>query len=138
VSNVGALGAGLFATPRVTPPEVGILALGRVRRMPVIIDTGRGLGGTAAASEGGGGGGRLLTPAYPYYPSTAAAAAGSALPASMMIPGLRGSERLEARSVLGVSWGADHRAVDGATLAQAHTFWRQLVEQPERLLLHLR
>ncbi len=34
--------------------------------------------------------------------------------------------------------GADHRAVDGASLAAASNAWRALVEHPARLLLTLR
>lgn len=38
---------------------------------------------------------------------------------------------------MAVSWGADHRVLDGATLARFSNAWKALLEQPERLLLHL-
>lgn len=36
-----------------------------------------------------------------------------------------------------VSWGADHRALDGATLAKFGNAVKALIEHPERLLIHL-
>ena len=37
-----------------------------------------------------------------------------------------------------VSWGADHRVLDGATLARCAVAFKTLLEHPERLLLDLR
>ena len=39
---------------------------------------------------------------------------------------------------LPVSWGADHRVLDGATLAKCAMAFKALLEHPERLLLDLR
>ena len=39
---------------------------------------------------------------------------------------------------LPVSWGADHRVLDGATLAKCAMALKALLEHPERLLLDLR
>ncbi len=39
------------------------------------------------------------------------------------------------RHVLGLSWGADHRVVDGAGLAHASNALRGYLEDPERMLL---
>ena len=36
-----------------------------------------------------------------------------------------------------ISWGADHRVVDGATLAKFSNTWKAYLEHPELLLLHL-
>ena len=43
-----------------------------------------------------------------------------------------------ARSTLPVSWGADHRVVDGASLARLCNDWKALLEEPARWLLQLR
>jgi len=40
--------------------------------------------------------------------------------------------------VIGVSWSADHRLVDGATTARFGQRWKQIVENPTLLLLSLR
>ncbi|PNH10452.1 Lipoamide acyltransferase [Tetrabaena socialis] len=40
-------------------------------------------------------------------------------------------------SLMPVSWGADHRVVDGAALAAFSNTWKALLESPERLLLTL-
>ncbi len=39
---------------------------------------------------------------------------------------------------LPISWGADHRVLDGAMLARCSMALRALLEHPERLLLNLR
>jgi hypothetical protein len=40
--------------------------------------------------------------------------------------------------VMQVTIGADHRVVDGATVARFCNEWKSLVEKPELLLLHMR
>lgn len=37
-----------------------------------------------------------------------------------------------------VSWGGDHRVVDGATMARFHTQWKEYMEDPLRLLLEMK
>lgn len=37
-----------------------------------------------------------------------------------------------------VNIGADHRVLDGATVAKFCNEWKQLIEKPELLVLHLR
>lgn len=86
LSNIGSIG-GTYATPLINPPEVAILAVGRVARVPRL-----------TLDESG------IAPA----------------------------------SVLNISLGADHRVVDGATLAGFARAFRGFVESPGSLLLHLR
>eukprot|EP00899_Mesostigma_viride_P019476 jgi/Mesvir1/2752/Mv14369-RA.1 len=40
-------------------------------------------------------------------------------------------------SVMKITWGADHRVVDGATLARFCNTWKRYVEKPHRLLVQL-
>ncbi len=84
ISNIGALG-GISASPRVNPPELAIVALGRIQQLPRF----------NAAGE------------------------------------------VVAMPVLQVSWSADHRILDGATLARFNQRWLGLLRQPSRLLLLL-
>ncbi|CAG9315595.1 unnamed protein product [Blepharisma stoltei] len=42
------------------------------------------------------------------------------------------------RQVLGSSWSADHRLLDGATVARFVARWKELLENPSLMLLHLK
>jgi 2-oxoisovalerate dehydrogenase E2 component (dihydrolipoyl transacylase) len=37
-----------------------------------------------------------------------------------------------------VSWSADHRVIDGMTMAKFSNRWRALLEEPSTMLLHLK
>ena len=84
IELTGTIG-GTYATPLVNPPEVAIVALGKLRYLPRFAPDGE----------------------------------------------------VEKVAVMNVSWGADHRVVDGATLAEFNNKWKMYVEQPERVLLRL-
>jgi 2-oxoisovalerate dehydrogenase E2 component (dihydrolipoyl transacylase) len=86
ISNIGVVG-GTYATPLVNSPEVAIMALGKIQRLPRF------------AADG---------------------------------------VSVEAANMLSVSLGADHRVVDGATLAGFGVAWKTLIEDPGRLILELR
>ncbi|KAM0832463.1 hypothetical protein ACQ4PT_064873 [Festuca glaucescens] len=85
LSNIGAIG-GKFGSPVLNLPEVAIIALGRIQKLPRFDDEGN------------------------VYPS----------------------------SIINVTVGADHRVVDGATVARFCNEWKCMVENPEMLLLHMR
>ncbi|KAJ8438221.1 hypothetical protein Cgig2_011583 [Carnegiea gigantea] len=85
VSNIGAIG-GKFGSPLINLPEVAIVAIGRIQKVPHITDEGT------------------------VYP----------LP------------------VMNVNIGADHRILDGATVARFCNEWKSFVENPELLLLRMR
>ncbi|KAJ1846806.1 hypothetical protein LPJ73_004426 [Coemansia sp. RSA 2703] len=48
------------------------------------------------------------------------------------------SDRVVARNVLVTSWSADHRVVDGASMARFATLYKRLLEQPELMLAQMR
>ncbi|XP_073106561.1 lipoamide acyltransferase component of branched-chain alpha-keto acid dehydrogenase complex, mitochondrial-like [Elaeis guineensis] len=85
ISNIGAIG-GKFGSPLLNLPEVAIIAIGRIQKLPRFDDD------------------------ETVYPA----------------------------SVTNVTIGADHRVVDGATVARFCNEWKLLVEKPELLLLHMR
>ncbi|XP_046405471.1 lipoamide acyltransferase component of branched-chain alpha-keto acid dehydrogenase complex, mitochondrial [Ischnura elegans] len=41
-------------------------------------------------------------------------------------------------SILNISWSADHRILDGATIARFSNLWKQYIEDPTTMLLHLK
>ncbi|KAL9407768.1 hypothetical protein AB3S75_046333 [Citrus x aurantiifolia] len=85
LSNIGAIG-GKFGAPLLNLPEVAIIAMGRIEKVPRLSDDGN------------------------VYPS----------------------------SIMTVNIGADHRVLDGATVAKFCNEWKQLIENPELLLLQMR
>ncbi|KAF4581115.1 dihydrolipoamide branched chain transacylase E2 [Ophiocordyceps camponoti-floridani] len=54
------------------------------------------------------------------------------------VPAFDGEDRVVKRHVCNFSWSADHRVVDGATLARAAGVVRRVVEEPDVMLMHLR
>ncbi|XP_042476143.1 lipoamide acyltransferase component of branched-chain alpha-keto acid dehydrogenase complex, mitochondrial-like [Macadamia integrifolia] len=85
LSNIGAIG-GKFGSPLINLPEVAIIAIGRIQKLPRFAEDGN------------------------VYPA----------------------------SIANVNIGADHRVVDGATVARFCNEWKHLVERPELLILQLR
>lgn len=85
LSNIGAIG-GKFGSPLLNLPEVAIIAMGRIQKVPRFTDD------------------------------------GNVYPASLMT----------------VNIGADHRVLDGATVARFCNEWKKLIENPELLVLHLK
>lgn len=49
-----------------------------------------------------------------------------------------GDDSVSIGRVLHVSWSADHRVVDGATIANFSNAWKRYVENPALMLLHLK
>ncbi|KAI4317566.1 hypothetical protein L6164_025429 [Bauhinia variegata] len=85
LSNIGAIG-GKFGSPLLNLPEVAIIAIGRIQKVPQFADD------------------------------------GNVYPASLMT----------------VNIGADHRVLDGATVARFCNEGKKLIKDPELLMLHLR
>ena len=58
------------------------------------------------------------------------------IPAFSAVPGEE--DKVVRRQVCNFSWSADHRVVDGATLARAADIVRSIVEEPDVMVMHLR
>ncbi|KAL6548229.1 Bce2p [Orobanche gracilis] len=86
LSNIGAIG-GKFGSPLINVPEVSIIAMGRIQKVPRFDD-----------SDGN------------VYPA----------------------------SIMTVNIGADHRVLDGATVAKFCNEWKLFIEKPELLMLNMR
>eukprot|EP00956_Cyclotella_meneghiniana_P014128 scaffold21033_cov68-Cyclotella_meneghiniana.AAC.4 len=48
------------------------------------------------------------------------------------------SNEVEAIQVMPVSWGGDHRAIDGATMARFSNTWKYYVENPQAMMFEMR
>ncbi|KAM3338284.1 Lipoamide acyltransferase component [Capsicum chinense] len=85
LSNIGGIG-GKFGCPLINSPEVAIIGMGRIQKIPHFAEDGN------------------------IYPA----------------------------SVMTINVGADHRVLDGATVARFCNDWKKFVEKPDLLLLHTR
>jgi 2-oxoisovalerate dehydrogenase E2 component (dihydrolipoyl transacylase) len=56
---------------------------------------------------------------------------------SLEVFGLRSNEEIRILSEMTVDWSADHRLVDGATMARFSSKWKYLAENPELLIANL-
>ncbi len=84
ISNIGAIG-GTVTTPIINLPEVAIVGIGRIQKLPRVLD-----------------------------------------------------ETVIIREVLTVSWSGDHRVLDGGTIARFNNRWKQMLENPQQMLLYLK
>ncbi|EQK98458.1 Lipoamide Acyltransferase [Ophiocordyceps sinensis CO18] len=55
-----------------------------------------------------------------------------------VVPAFDDQDRVVRKHVCNFSWSADHRVVDGATMARAAEVVRRVVEEPDVMVLHLR
>ena len=90
-------------------------------------------GGTFTLSNIGNVGGTILSP-VPMPGESAIGAVGR----TRAMPRVDAKGQVVVRHVMNVSWRADHRVVDGATLARFSEAWRGMVEQPVSMLEWLR
>ncbi|GJD12200.1 Lipoamide acyltransferase component of branched-chain alpha-keto acid dehydrogenase complex, mitochondrial [Galdieria sulphuraria] len=55
-----------------------------------------------------------------------------------MIPVVDSNGHVKTAHVITVSWSADHRIIDGATIARFSKLWKSCIEEPEQLLLYFK
>lgn len=60
-----------------------------------------------------------------------------ALGRTQLLPRFDENKNVVERAVMPVSYSADHRVIDGATVARFSQRWRTLIQDPSSLLLHL-
>ena len=89
-------------------------------------------GGTFSLSNIGNLGGTYTGPVI-NLPEVAIAGLGKARPT----PKYDEQGNLVKRMVMQVSWSADHRVIDGATMARFSNAWIGYLEKPATMLLHL-
>eukprot|EP00871_Galdieria_phlegrea_P001325 jgi/Galph1/2193/GphlegSOOS_G906.1 len=54
------------------------------------------------------------------------------------VPAIDQQGQVKATHTINVSWSADHRIIDGATMARFSKLWKSIIEEPEQMLLHLK
>ncbi|CAI7746826.1 unnamed protein product [Closterium sp. NIES-54] len=89
-------------------------------------------GGTISISNIGSIGGTYATPLV-HLPEVAIVALGRV----HTVPRFDACGNVVPVALMNVSWSADHRVIDGATLAAFSSHWKSFIECPTNLLLHL-
>jgi len=89
-------------------------------------------GGTFSISNVGAIGGTYCRPIL-FVPEVCIGALGK----FQALPRYDNEGNLVRREVMAVSWSADHRVIDGATIARFSNRWRNMLESPASMLLHL-
>ncbi|CAL1591799.1 unnamed protein product [Knipowitschia caucasica] len=90
-------------------------------------------GGTFTLSNIGSIGGTYAKPVI-LPPEVAIGALGKI----QVLPRFDSAGHVTAAHIMNVSWSADHRIIDGATMCRFSNMWKDYLESPERMLLHLR
>ncbi|KAI8509765.1 hypothetical protein Bbelb_121930 [Branchiostoma belcheri] len=90
-------------------------------------------GGTFTLSNIGAIGGTYAKPVI-MPPEVAIGALGKV----QVLPRFGASGEVYAAHILAASWSADHRVIDGATMARFSNLWKSYLENPASMLLHLK
>ena len=90
-------------------------------------------GGTITVSNIGSFGGTYAAPLL-NVPEAAIVAIGKV----RRVPGFDAEGRVVPQAVMGVSWSADHRVVDGETVARLCGAWKDMIENPSLIMLRTR
>ena len=90
-------------------------------------------GGTFSLSNIGNIGGTYMSPVI-MVPQVAIGAIGKI----QKVPRFDSAGAVVPRSVMQISWAADHRVLDGATIARFSNVWKTHVENPSTMLAALR
>jgi 2-oxoisovalerate dehydrogenase E2 component (dihydrolipoyl transacylase) len=78
-------------------------------------------------------GGTYMTPVI-VPPQVAMGAVGKV----QTLPRFDAQGAVQKADIMHVTWAADHRFLDGATLARFHTAFKRYVENPTLMLLHMK
>lgn len=58
--------------------------------------------------------------------------------ATQKLPRFDANDQVYAAHIMQVSWSADHRVIDGVTMAKFSNLWKQYLEAPETMLVDLK
>lgn len=133
-SPVGLLVPNVKAVNRLSLMQVAVeikrlTELGRAGRLPPEDMN----GGTITVSNIGAIGGTVTTPII-NAPEVAIVGIGRL----QKLPRVTGDDTIEIREVITVSWSGDHRVLDGGAVAKFNNDWKNYLESPQNMLLHMR
>jgi len=89
-------------------------------------------GGTISISNIGALGGTYASPII-SKPEVAIVALGR----TQQVPRFDDQGQVMARSIMNISWSGDHRIIDGGTMARFSNLWKEYLQSPSAMLLHL-
>lgn len=89
-------------------------------------------GGTISISNIGALGGTYASPII-NKPEVAIVALGR----TQQVPKFDNQGQVVARSIMHISWAGDHRIIDGGTIARFSNLWKEYMQTPSAMLLHL-
>ncbi len=89
-------------------------------------------GGTISISNIGALGGTYAAPII-SKPEVAIVALGR----TQQVPRFDDSGQVVARNIMHISWSGDHRIIDGGTMARFSNLWKEYLQSPSAMLLHL-
>ena len=55
-----------------------------------------------------------------------------------MVPKFDSEGNVKKAHVMNISWSADHRVIDGATMARFSNVWKMYIENPTTMILDLK
>ncbi|MEW9796871.1 dihydrolipoyllysine-residue acetyltransferase [Alteromonas sp. CYL-A6] len=90
-------------------------------------------GGTISISNIGALGGTVATPVI-NKPEAAIVALGK----TQKLPRFDDNDNVVAQHIMTVNWSGDHRIIDGATMVKFNNLWCDYLQNPTKMLMHLR
>lgn len=90
-------------------------------------------GGTFTLSNIGAIGGTVCRPIV-FVPEVMIGALGK----TQKLPAFNSKNEVVAKSMMHVAWSADHRLIDGATVARFSNRWKDYIERPEEMMIFLK
>ena len=115
LSNIGAIG-GKFGSPLLNLPEVAIIAMGRIKKVPQITEDGD------------------VYPASIMTVRNLNNLSNKTQKNNILFSYLVTDPSLFSQ----INIGADHRVLDGATVSKFCNEWKRFIENPDLLVLHMR
>ncbi|KAA3674067.1 2-oxoisovalerate dehydrogenase E2 component (dihydrolipoyl transacylase) [Paragonimus westermani] len=135
LSNIGSIG-GTYTAPRILPPQVLIAGLGRIQASHDIMPCAYAFKGCFNRSF-------IVGLSFDFIIWTSYTCVTCHCPPKQprltkRLPRFNVDNSIRVGHILNVSWAADHRIIDGATVTRFCKLWRSYLENPATLVLELK